>query len=148
MRAQDQFSDGFSTYLFGLFLNYHGGELHSVDLDAQNCLFAIEWTQAFPGRVTVHHGHSHEWLRSYQGRPIDLLYLDSADLWTEGYQECCLEEARLALPRLSSTAAILVDDSPWSCGKFLGKGARAVPYLLDHGWKVAYAGYQVLLVRG
>ena len=41
---------------------------------------------------------------------------------------------------------ILVDDTLWE-GKWVGKGALAIPYLLSLGWKVLASGYQVLLSR-
>jgi FkbM family methyltransferase len=145
IRSEEDWGAGFSSYVFGLFLKHHGGELHSVDLDANNVSFARTWTTGLP--VTVHQSDSRPWLGNYQGT-IDALYLDSADVDTPQYQEICLEEARLALPKLAPDAPILIDDSPWKAGKFGGKGGLAVPWLLDQGFKVRLAGYQVLLTRG
>jgi hypothetical protein len=57
------------------------------------------------------------------------------------------EEMKLALPHLAAEALIVVDDSPYQDGKFTGKGALAIPWLLGHGWRVAQAGYQAGLRR-
>jgi hypothetical protein len=41
---------------------------------------------------------------------------------------------------IANGAAILVDDSPYKAGKWRGKGAKAIPRLLAHGWWVAARG--------
>jgi len=144
IRAEDDWTAGFSSFLFGWFLKHHGGELHSVDIDGGNVNFARTWTQGLP--VTVHQSDSRLWLANYNGK-IDALYLDSADVDTPRYQEICLEEAQAAISKLSDNCPILIDDTTYSGGgKYKGKGGMAIPWLLDRGWKVALAGYQVLLV--
>jgi len=145
IRTEEDWSAGFSTYLFGVFLRYHGGELHSVDFDRGNVGFARTWTAGLP--VTIHQSDSRSWLGAYQGRVIDGLYLDSADLGTPGYQEICLDEVRLALPHLAPSCPILVDDTPYAGGRFDGKGGLAVPWLMTQGYKIKLAGYQVLLTK-
>jgi hypothetical protein len=147
IRAEEDWSAGFSDYIFGLFFANHGGKLHSVDLNAGCVSFARPWCKGYGDAVELHQSHSHEWLKAYSGPKLDLFYSDSQDVGTKGYQECALEEARLALPHLADHALIAFDDSPWSCGKFQGKGALAIPWLLERGWKVVYGGYQVVLGR-
>ncbi len=144
VRAEDDWGAGCSTLLLGYYLRQHGGHLHSVDLNEKNVVNARTWTTGLP--VTVHHADSRDFLRGYSGK-IDLLYLDSADVDTPGYQQCCLDEAVLALPKLSPSAAILIDDSPWSSGKWTGKGGLAIPWLMKQGWKISLAGYQVLMTK-
>jgi hypothetical protein len=145
IRAEDDWTAGFSSYIFGWFVKHHGGSLHSVDLDGNNVKFARTWTAGLP--VTVHESDSRPWLRKYEGK-IDALYLDSADTGTPRYQEICLEEAQAALPKLSPGCPILIDDTPYlGAGRFGGKGGLAVPTLLEMGFKVQRAGYQVLLTR-
>jgi len=148
IRSVEDWSAGYSTYLVGYFLHHHGGELHSIDVDPNNVAFARAWTAAYGAAVRVHQAHSHEWLQGYAGPPIDLLYLDSADIGTPQYQECSSREAELALPHLAADAAILFDDTCWNAGSFRGKGALAVPWLQRRGWHVIAGGYQVLLGRG
>lgn len=148
IRAEEDWAGaGFSTYLWSEFLTRHGGELHSVDLTPRYVEFAREWTRQFPA-ATIHERHSHEFLRAWSGPPIDLLYCDSADTDTAGYQECCLAEIELALPLLAPDARILIDDTPPDpAGGWQGKGGLAVPWLLDRGWEIETSGWQVLLRR-
>ena len=145
IRSIEDWSAGYSTYLLGYFLFHHGGILHSIDLDPKNVEFARSWTAAFGSAVQIHQAHSHAWLRSYLGSPIDLLYLDSADVGTPEYQECCFGEVQAAMPYLAADAMILFDDTCWRGRMFQGKGGIAVPWLLERGWKVIAGGYQVLL---
>jgi hypothetical protein len=75
-------------------------------------------------------------------------YFDSADVGTPGYQDVCLEEAKLILPHLAPGGVILIDDSPRSPVGYQGKGGKAVAWLQSlQGWKVLYGGYQVMLRR-
>ena len=93
----------------------------------------------------MHEAHSHDWLRQFDGL-IDLLYSDSADVGTAGFEESCLTEIRTALPKMrGSDSLILIDDTCWNRGRFHGKGALAVPWLLQNGWRILYSGYQALL---
>jgi predicted O-methyltransferase YrrM len=147
IRSEEDWSAGYFTYLFGYFLSHHGGRLHSVDNNPTNVAFARMWTAAFGRAVQVHEAESDLWLRAYSGPPIDFLYLDSADTGTPGYQECSLNEVELALPHLAPDAVIIFDDTYWSAGAFQGKGGLAVPWLIEHGWKIVAGGYQVLLRR-
>jgi hypothetical protein len=145
IRAEEDWSAGYSTYFFGHTLKHGGGRLVSIDNDAEHVAFARKWTDGLP--VEVIQSDSRDWLRA-NAATIDGLYLDSADTGTPQYQEICLEEARAALTRLSANAPILIDDTPYTgAGKFGGKGALAIPWLVSQGYSVAVAGYQVLLTR-
>jgi ADP-heptose:LPS heptosyltransferase len=148
IRSAEDWSAGYSTYLFGYFLQEHGGQLESVDSDPAHVEIARAWTAAYGSTVRIHHSLSHDWLRSYTGPPIDLLYLDSADVGSPQHRECCLGEAQLALPHLAHDALILVDDACWKAGSFQGNGELSVPWLLERGWSILTAGYQVLLEQG
>jgi hypothetical protein len=145
LRGDGDYRAGMSTTLFGQVLSRHGGRLVSLDSSPANVAFARSRTVGLPVEVVL--ADSREWLRSYVGPPIDLLYLDSADVGTPGFEQCCLEEARLALPHLADGALILIDDTPAMGDGWEGKGALAVPWLLERGWRVIEAGYQVLLGR-
>jgi ADP-heptose:LPS heptosyltransferase len=147
IRAVEDFSAGYSTYLVGFFLHNHGGKLISIDYDSTHVAFCKAWTGCYGQTVEIFQEHSHQWLKNYSGPAIDLLYLDSADVGTTGYQECARMEAELALPHLASDGVIMFDDTCWKAGAFRGKGATAVPWLLQRGWKIRTAGYQVLLAR-
>jgi spermidine synthase len=98
----------------------------------------------FGGTARVHQGDSVAFLASFKDQ-IDVLYLDSLDTTEPGHAEHALKELEAALPRLHERSIVVVDDSPWRAGAFTGKGARVAPWLLQRGWRVGYAGYQVLL---
>ena len=145
IRAEEDWSGaGFFTYLAGAFLSRFGGRLHSVDINPQNCRFAREWTSVFGKTVTVHQDDSVRFLQRFT-EPIDVLFLDSLDTDQPGHAEHAQKELQAALPKLHETSLIVLDDTPWNAGVFTGKGALAVPWLLNHGWQIVYAGYQVLL---
>ncbi len=76
-----------------------------------------------------------------------MLYLDSLDTYEPGHAEHALSETQAAMPRMHENSIIMYDDTPWNAGAFTGKGALAVPWLLQHGWKIIYGGYQVILSR-
>jgi predicted O-methyltransferase YrrM len=147
VRAEEDWGGaGFSTYWLGAFLSRRGGRLHSVDWSAAHCAFARTWTEIFASTVTVHQEDSVAFLQKFPA-PIDVLYLDSLDTTETGHAEHAQRELEAALPRLHEKSLVLIDDTPWSGGAWIGKGARAVPWLLEQGWRILYGGYQVLLAR-
>ena len=147
IRAEEDWAGaGFSTYLFGAAVERRGGRLHSIELSPENAAFAKLWTRDFGSAVIVHTQHSHEFLRSWKG-PIDVFLSDSADTGTDGYQETCLIECQLAAPHIRADGLLAIDDCVWKDGRWTGKGALAVPWLSENGWRVTYSGYQTLLMR-
>jgi len=148
IRAEEDWPGaGFFTYLAASYLRRHGGTLHAVDVSRDNCRFARTWTDVFGEIVHVHQQDSVKFLQDHQ-TPIDVLYLDSLDTTEPKHAEHALREIEAALPKLHTQSIVVFDDTPWHAGGWVGKGARAVPFLLDHGWQILYAGYQVVLVRG
>lgn len=145
IRSEEDYSAGYSSYIFGVFLLHHGGKLITVDLSAANCKFAKSKTEGLP--VEVVPNHSWEFFKKYSGPKINALYLDSHDADLPGHEENCLEEAKLALPYLTEDAVILIDDTTHYDCKWKGKGAQAIPWLITQGFKIEYAGYQVLLKK-
>lgn len=137
---------GFFTYLAGSYVHRVGGRLHSCDLSTSNCRFAREWTSIFGESVTIHEGDSVPFLAQFP-ETIDVLYLDSLDTTEPGHADHAQREIEAALPRLHDRSLVVFDDTPWQGGNFIGKGAKAVPWLLQHGWKILYAGYQVVLTK-
>ena len=135
---------GFFSYWMGAYLFHRGGKLHSADITPAYCEFAREWTRVFGETVTVHQEDSIEFLRRFP-ESIDVLYLDSMDTTEPGHAEHALKEAKAALPKLHDRSLIVFDDTPWNAGAWVGKGATAVPWLIQQGWKVGYASYQVVL---
>lgn len=64
-----------------------------------------------------------------------------------GHADHALRELEAAMPKLHDQSLVLVDDTPWNAGAFVGKGARVVPWLTERGWKILYGGYQVLMSK-
>jgi hypothetical protein len=123
---------GFFTYLAGAYIFRQGGVLY--------------WTNVFDKSVRIINEDSVSFLQSFQ-QPIDVLYLDSLDTTEPGHAEHALRELEAALPRLHRSSLVAMDDTPWQAGAWLGKGALAAPLLLKNGWKVLYAGYQVIFTQ-
>lgn len=147
IRVEDDWSAGFSTYLFGLYCMRRGaGNVLSIDNSPEHCKFARNVTRVFDGRVEIVEGCGAERL-SQIDRDIDVLYLDSLDTDNRQHAEENFRELMSAYRKLGEASIILIDDTPWSGGEFKGKGAKSVPWLLERGWRVAYAGYQVMLTR-
>jgi hypothetical protein len=138
-RSHEDYSAGYSTYIFGQFLALHGGKLISVDIDAGNVGVARSLTESLPVEFVV--SDSVAFFKNYRGPDINALYLDSLDTYCAGHEEHCLAEAQAALPHMAPDGLILIDDTP--DGK--GKGTLAVPWLTSQGLKVVHAGYQIML---
>lgn len=146
VRSPEDWSAGYSTYLFGAYLDgRQTGRLISLDNDRERCRFAREQTAAWEGRITVVCTDSVAWLANASER-IDVLYLDSLDTDFPGHAEHALRETMAAEDKLAPNAIVAFDDSPWN-GGWAGKGAKAIPYLLERNWKIIAAGYQTVLSR-
>lgn len=145
IRAEDDFAGaGFSTYVFGTYLQNRGGRLTSVDNDPGHCAFARHWTRCFGDSVEICLSDSIKWLRS-STEPIDLLYLDSLDADHARCAEHGLAEIQAAYARLRPGSLVACDDTVYRANAFHGKGATAVPWLVQRGWRVLYSGHQTLL---
>lgn len=140
--AEDWQGSGYSTYLFGAFLDRFGGELLSVDISEENCAFARNQTREM-GCVSVVTDDSVRFLRELR-RPIDVLLIDSLDTWDPDHEEHALQEIQAAYPLLREWSLVLFDDTVYRHRRFTGKGATAVPWLLERGWRILYSGYQTL----
>lgn len=148
---------GFSTYLLGVFCQSVGGWVDSIDTDPVHVAFARSRTKEL-GTVKVHQARGDAWLKEERRLKellkvttswIGVLYCDSCDTTLPEHAQVCLDEVKAALPLLHKDALILIDDTPYSTetGKLEGKGVLAVPYLLNLGWEILLAEYQVLLSR-
>ncbi|MDB5384452.1 MAG: ADP-heptose:LPS heptosyltransferase-like protein [Planctomycetaceae bacterium] len=147
IRSEEDWSGaGFFTYLAGSFVSRFGGSLTSVDIDGKKCQFARDWCSIFGPSVTVTQQDSVAFLREFSNK-IDVLYLDSLDTTEPGHADHCVKEFEAAQPQLHGRSIVVIDDTPWNAGAFVGKGARLVPQLLEQGWRILYAGYQVVLSK-
>jgi hypothetical protein len=112
-----------------------------------------------------------EFLRRFD-RPISILYLDNFDVvYNDKHRESLmrrvgsayderqevitnarsaevhLEQVKAALPLLTSSAFIGFDDTMIKEGKWWGKGASSVPYLLDLGYKIVAHNENGLIMK-
>lgn len=139
IRAVDDWSAGFFTYLASIFCKHSpGARLTSIDINGNNCKFAREWADG----ANVIHSDSVTALKGMDEK-IDLLYVDSMDTEHPKHAEHALAEMKAAEPLLAENPLVVVDDSPgWK-----GKGALVIPYLLARGWRVRFSGYQTILEK-
>jgi Methyltransferase domain len=145
VRAADDFAGaGFSTYLFGAYLEPRGGHLTSIDNNPSHCAFARQWTRCFGNTVEVCNADSIAWLGAGD-EPIDVLYLDSLDTDQARCAEHGLAEIEAAYPRLRHRSLVVCDDTVYRGNAFHGKGALLVPWLTSRGWRVLYTGHQTIL---
>lgn len=147
VRSYEDWSAGYSTYLFGLYLDYRqSGSLVSVDIDGERCQSARHYCRDF-SRVEVVASDSVAWLKSNE-TPIDVLYLDSMDADIPGTEEHGLNEAMAAEARVKHGGLIVIDDTTHDGRNWRGKGGLAVPYLLAIGYEMLASGYQCVLQKG
>jgi Methyltransferase domain len=152
--------DGWSTVAWGWYCHETGGTVHTVDIDAGNLEVCRRVTAPYAAAIEYVHADSVTFLRQWaeKGRgEIHLLYQDSFDYLDHAASEAHhLAEAQAALPLLATPCLVLFDDSHVGteldaagiprCG---GKGAKAIPFLLEHGFRVEWSeGGQVQLSRG
>lgn len=53
-------------------------------------------------------------------------------------EQAHLEQAQLIVPHAADKCIIHLDDTFENAGRWRGKGARAVPWLIDNNWKIVY----------
>jgi len=136
---------GYSTYLYASYVNRVGGELISVDNSPSHCRFAQEMTPEFE-KIQIYCEDSVTFLRSFD-RSIDVLQLDSMDTEILGHADHAAAELEAALPHLKDNSLVIFDDTVYQARGWRGKGAKAVPMMLDRGWQIVYSGYQTMLER-
>lgn len=78
-RMKDDWGAGMSTIILGDYCKTYGGTLETVDLSRDNMDFCRSATKEYEEQITYHVGDSVAFLKSYTGKPIDFLYLDSYD---------------------------------------------------------------------
>jgi Methyltransferase domain len=149
-----------STRIFGKLCQQLGdGRVRSVDIDAKRVGAARELLAEYAEWIEPSVGDSVQWLKGLEG-PIHLLHLDSCDYNgnranRDRSQAHGLREIQTAYSKLAPEAVVLIDDQnmdkAWWPNKYKpgerGKGALAVPWLLQRGWRVLAEDYQIALVR-
>jgi len=152
-RQEDNFEgDGMSTTIFDTFVDYHGGDFYSVDINPDNVKFASSQTKKaniFCGdSVSYLYYQSQSW--QAQNRKIDLLYLDSYDFDLSNPHPSSLHhllELAAIMPCLKPGTMICVDDNPQCVDKDnnpvdMGKGLYVKQFMDSISKDRIYDGYQ------
>lgn len=136
---------GNSTYLFACYVASRNGKLFSVDINQDNATFAAKEISQWKANAAVACKNSIDFLTQFQDK-IDVLYLDSLDCEEPNHPEHALIEIKNSEKNMHDQSLIAIDDTVWN-GQWHGKGALAVPYLLDKGWNIVSCGYQTVLSK-
>lgn len=142
--------DGFSTIIFDTFINQHGGEFRTVDINPDNVAFAktqvSEKTQVFcSDSVKFLHELNQELKNS--NKHIDLLYLDSFDFDPNNPHPSSLhhvKELTAIFASLRPGTMIAVDDNFGTATDRNGKGKYVEEFMKDIGVPLFRDGYQLL----
>jgi len=135
--------DGCSTLLFDKYVECHGGNLISIDIDPKACKLARESTT----EALVIQRDSVETLGEMEGR-VNLLYLDSYNIddWNNDWAPAAhhLKELFAAKNIISPGTLIVVDDNIQTAkGHLIGKG-RLIYELMESLHIEPYIfGYQI-----
>ncbi len=138
--------DGGSTIIFGNWAMDFSAILYSVDNDLDAVEQARNATLKYATNVQIVHSDSLAFIEEFN-QPIDFLYLDSYDYDVknpEPSKQHHLKEMMLAYPKLHDNSIVMIDDCDLPGG---GKGEYIIQFLTERGWKIAYDGYQVVLVK-
>lgn len=134
-------------------LSHLNPEIHTIDLARSHIERCKVITADFKNLIHYHVCSSLDFLRTCPFK-IDLLYLDTGDMWPiEPTAQLQLEEAKIIVERdlLSENGIILIDDvknqTPKKFGEKsdLGKSKYAIPFFLKHGYEFIADEYQVIL---
>lgn len=141
--------DGQSTVVFADFVSRYGGLLISCDTEPaaiRSAQQSLKERGLFSAQTLFFCAYSIEILRQLRC-PTALLYMDAVDFDIrdpDASQIHHLHEATAGLPLLGSGSVVLIDDCDLPQGS---KGGRAVPCLMEHGFRRVLSAYQTLLVR-
>jgi hypothetical protein len=143
-RKENNFEgDGMSTTIFDTFVDYHGGEFYSVDINSDNVRFAASTAKkanlTCSDSVKFLYNQSKVWVA--QNRKIDLLYLDSFDFDRKNSHPSSLHhifELAAIMPCLREGTMVCVDDNFGT----VGKGLYVKEFMDLIGKERIYTGYQ------
>jgi hypothetical protein len=152
-RQEDNFEgDGMSTTIFDTFIDYHGGEFYSVDINPDNIGLAKATAKVAnltcSDSVKFLYEQSKVWIA--QNRKIDLLYLDSFDFDMSNPHPSSLHhifELTAIMPCLREGTMVCVDDNPECVDENgnpidAGKGLYIKQFMDLIGRERIYTGYQ------
>jgi hypothetical protein len=145
---------GFFTKMAAISLSHLHPEIHTVDL-AESHIQRCRIINQDLNTISYHVSSSENFLnRCHFPRGIDLLYLDTGDMWPiEPTALLQLREAQIIVQRdlIAKNGLILIDDvrnqTPKKFGEQsdLAKAKYSLDYLLNNGFETVVDGYQVLL---
>jgi hypothetical protein len=126
-----------------LLLANTGANVITIDVDPRCAAILGQSKANFPNLQAIT-ADGIEFLRNFQGS-IDFLYLDAWDV-VKGtdYAQKHLLAYQAALPRLSPTCVVQIDDTDIMNG---GKGRLVIPQLIRDGFELITWGRQAILVR-
>ncbi len=137
-------SDGWATPLFGWYASINGGKVWTVDIEEAAINQCKEITKDFSSHIEYFVGDSSEILAKAD-RPIDLLYLDSAN-----DPVIALNELKACEKNISDQTIIYIDDTSLYKKRPGGvcKGVLVYQYLYEKGWDLVFDnGDQIILTK-
>lgn len=149
VRVIEDWSAGYSTYIFGDFCQKYNKHLYTVDINPANLSVSQNVTQPFKDYITYVLEDSIQFLDKFK-LPIDLLYLDSLDCDIDPDanniipQTHQLNELKTVYNKLPDHCIILLDDCIFKNG---GKCKLTREFLLDKGWTLVFDYHQSLWIR-
>jgi hypothetical protein len=145
---------GCFTIIFGLMCNQDS--LTTVDLIQNHLTRCKTMTDSLNIRCNHINSDSIRYLERIN-KKFDLIYLDTGDMWPiEPTINLQLREVETIVSKnlLKEDGIILIDDvlngTPKDMGDLnnkLGKSEKAIPYLIDNGYKIIFEGYQYILKK-
>lgn len=148
LRTANNWTDGQSAMLFTRFVEHHGGQVSSVDIDPEACATAREFIASEQFKVSC--SDSVAWLAQQQDLDqVDLFYLDSYDVdWNNDTASADhhLKEFLTIEPFIKSGTVVAIDDnSRWvASNQRSGKGRAVVEYLAGQNHWPIYDEYQII----
>lgn len=148
LRNPGNWKDGQSAILFTQFVDWHGGQMRSVDIDPTAVNTARSYITSSNFAVTC--GDSVTWLQSMTDRDqVDLYYLDSWDVKWHNDSDSAqhhLQEFLAVEPFLKTNSIVAIDDNSRfaDTGLRTGKGRAIVEYLESKNHHPIYDAYQII----
>lgn len=148
LRQANNWTDGQSAWLFTQFVEQHGGQVRSVDIDPEACNTARHYVAS--DQFSVDCADSVAWLQKQTDLDqVDLFYLDSYDVdWANDAASADhhLQEFLVIESKLKPGCVVAIDDnSRWQAtNKRTGKGRAVAEYLTEKNHLPIYDKYQII----
>lgn len=146
VQAPEDWSHGYSTYLFGAYLSFRNqGKLISLDRAEAARSVTANATRAWANYIEHLRTNAEKWLAG-SAAPIDVLYFGGREADSFGERTRSLRETQAAEHRLTDSALVVYDATECK-DQWNGKGTRAVQHLLERGWSVLFTRGQTVLSK-